>query len=129
MQQPGAVLVPTDLIGRIVELVEDEAREAVSAALEASSFVGSAGSMFLWVVSNCGAKQDAIVASALSTTGRTTLDPEQWIGAADFPRAIEVPDGDIAVDERGVEWYLPHGKRPRKQIWKLAPSVSVQHLV
>ena len=127
VRQPGAVLVPTDLVGRIVEQAEAGSRKAVEAALEQSSFVGSAGSMFLWVVCNCGTKCDVIVASALATTGRSILDPKDWIEATDFPQSSALKDGSVAIDDNRVRWYHPNNKQKMRKL--LVPNSMTKNVV
>ena len=124
--QPGAVLVPTDLVGRIVEQVDAEHTEAVAAALEQASFVGSAGSMFMWVVCNAGKKCDVVVAAALATTGRSLLNAADWTAATDFPPDSALKDGTVAIDGEGIRWYHP---KDRKKLRRLLVPVSAQEKV
>ena len=117
--KPIACLVPTDLISRIPQQQDGEIDEAVQRLLDSSSFVGSASSMFLWVVSAVERVVDAIVATAVATAAArdltttplenvTTVDVTAWIGKQ--PVLEDDEKGSVLKDANGLlYWWSTDG--------------------
>ena len=111
----AAVLVPTDLIGDIAMDANGKVSAEVRKRMTEATFVGSASSMFLWVVTGCPEVEHAIVAPALALEGGATVDTDQWIGQQkdDLPEGVEVLTNSAGLMLAGAPGEIPKIVVPR----------------
>lgn len=137
--RPGACLVPTDLVNRVPELHDGSVDPVVLARLEASVFVGSLSSNFIWVVSGVEGAQHAVCMANVtrpavpvdSPLGK--VDVASWVGRQDFP--IKLKDS-IITDDAGLKYSWGSDGVPRllvpederKKLIHLVHRDSVGHL-